>query len=377
VTQLAAAANYPLDTTQFNVEGLLTGTWSNRTSTGFQVDVGGGYIETYSGSSLTYDGNGNLSGGTLTGLEETYAGSVDFTMNGFSIDAVSYAHWVQSQDNDSATAALFGGDDTVLGSNFTDKLSGFGGNNVLLGGDGGDTLIGGLGNDHLYGQSPNGGTDGADSMSGGDGMDYMQGNAGNDTLDGGNGPDRINGGANEDKITAGSGNDSVNGNKGNDTIDGGSGDDTLRGGQDQDSISGGQGNDNLTGDLGDDTLIGGAGFDTLTGAAGVDRFQFSGTDANFTSQADVVTDYTDGTDKIALGFTVASVLTGAAQSSVSGAAAYAQQLFDNHSGNNEAAALQIGSDTYLFYSSSGGATVDSAIKVAAVAPGVFDTADFV
>lgn len=381
MTQLTASADRPIDNSTFDVSGMLTGTSSNRTSTGFQVDVGLGYTEIYTGAGLTYDSSGKLTGGTLTGLQETYTGTPDFTMSGFSIDAVTFARWEHDGDSPSAIEGLFGGDDTLLGSQFNDVLSGFGGNNVLMGGDGGDKLTGGPGNDHLYGQSPNGGADGADSMNGGDGMDYLQGNAGNDTIDAGNGPDRVNGGANDDLIKAGAGNDYANGNKGNDTIDAGTGDDTVRGGQDQDSISGGGGNDSVSGDLGDDTLIGGTGADTLTGGGGGDRFQFGSGDASFGSetgsQTDVISDYTDGSDKIALGFSVTSILTGADQSSASGAATYAQQLLDNHAGNNEVAAIHVGSDTYLFYSGSGGATVDSAIRIAGVAPGVFDPTDFV
>jgi hypothetical protein len=40
-------------------------------------------------------------------------------------------------------------------------------------------------------------------------------------------------------------------------------------------------------------------------------------------------------------------------------------------------ALSVGSDTYLFYASDGGATVNSAIDLKAAAISAFDTTDFV
>lgn len=59
------------------------------------------------------------------------------------------------------------------------------------------------------------------------------------------------------------------------------------------------GADSLVGAGGDDTLNGGSGNDTLTGGLGADRFEFSGKINN-----DFVTDYADGTDKLA--FSVAA-----------------------------------------------------------------------
>jgi Ca2+-binding RTX toxin-like protein len=162
---------------------------------------------------------------------------------------------------------------------------------------------------------------------------------------------RSNGGADNDSIIADAGNDSVNGNLGDDTISGGAGNDSLRGGRGNDSISGGDGNDILSGDLGSDTLSGGA---------GRDRFLFSG-QASSLANPDVITDFDAEQDQLLFDYTPAAALTGAVQVNYAAAASLAQQLFDGHGGDQETASIAVGADRYIFYSSSGGGTVDSAI----------------
>lgn len=264
-----------------------------------------------------------------------------------------------------------GGNDTLDGGGEADTLSGGAGHDALLGGDGMDILSGDDGNDHLFGQSPNGGLDGADSLEGGAGSDYLQGNAGNDTLDGGLGSDRINGGANDDLIRGGNdnGSDTINGNLGNDTIEGGAGNDSLRGGQGDDSILGGDGNDLLYGDRGADTLSGGA---------GVDFFLFGDSSALFNGPgADVVADFEDGIDRLQVSHAILAVLTGVAQTSFAAAATMAQNMFDGHAGNGEAAAIMVGGDTYIFYSNDNGQAVDSAIRLVGIDVQSIGSTDFI
>lgn len=259
-----------------------------------------------------------------------------------------------------------GGDDLIYGNAVANRLLGSDGHDDIFGYEGADTLVGGAGNDHLYGRAASGGADGEDSLSGGAGSDYLQGNAGNDMLDGGEGSDRINGGGSDDSIFGGAGNDTVNGNLGSDVISGGDGDDSLRGGQGADSISGGTGNDILSGDLGEDILSGGD---------GNDLFVVGGSGSPL-AQPDRILDFTDGTDRVAIGFAPAAILTGAAQANAGAAATAAQQLLDNREGNGEVAALAVGADTYLFYASNGGGMIDSAIVVVGIAPQAFGVADF-
>lgn len=88
-------------------------------------------------------------------------------------------------------------------------------------------------------------------------------------------------------VTGGGGADVLTGGAAADTISGGAGTDALVGNGGADSLSGGDGNDSLTGNAGNDTLIGGA---------GTDYFAFT---AN-TDGTDVITDFTAGTDRIAI-----------------------------------------------------------------------------
>ena len=66
------------------------------------------------------------------------------------------------------------GDDTLLGTNTTDRMNGFGGNDSLLGGQGNDIINGGAGNDQLQGSM------GDDTLGGGRENDTLIGEAGND-----------------------------------------------------------------------------------------------------------------------------------------------------------------------------------------------------
>jgi Ca2+-binding RTX toxin-like protein len=74
--------------------------------------------------------------------------------------------------------------------------------------------------------------------------------------------------------------------------------DHLYGGAGNDLLVGGGGNDVLDGGTGNDVLIGGYGQDTLTGGAGQDRFVFNVPVGR--ANADVITDFTAGEDKIVL-----------------------------------------------------------------------------
>ena len=99
----------------------------------------------------------------------------------------------------------------------------------------------------------------------------------------------------------GNGNDSLSGSIGNDTIDGGDGNDHINGYSGHDTLIGGDGNDRLRGSHGNDQIDGGTGSDTITTGSGLDKIILRiGDGGNTLSDADIITDFTDGSDNFGL-----------------------------------------------------------------------------
>ncbi|WP_340313543.1 calcium-binding protein [Rhizorhabdus argentea] len=369
MVQFTTGASAYVDFTDLDLSLLLDGDIASRSSSRLVVDVDVGDHVTFTGFGFTYDSFGDPVGGTITGISETIFGQTLFQITGMNTQVGQFVDWVVRGADFEAIDTILAGNDSITGGASDDILIGFAGHDNLSGGLGADTLVGGDGNDHIWGDnltSPNP-NDGDDVILGGAGSDYVQGNAGNDAIDGEDGSDRLVGGKGNDLLLGSNGNDTINGNLGADHIDGGADNDSLRGGQGNDELFGGNGNDILSGDLGTDTL---------TGGNGSDLFVVSGQGSMVSAGPDRIADFVDGADRISVGYTPAIVLTGAVQSSLTAAAAAAQQLFDARGGNGEVAALAVGSDTYLFYSSNGGASADSAVLVANVGSSVFTIADF-
>ena len=58
------------------------------------------------------------------------------------------------------------------------------------------------------------------------------------------------------------------------------------------------------------------------------------------------------------------------------AATAAQSLFDGRAGQGEVAAVQVGSDSYVFFGNAGGATANSAVQLVGVSTSAIDPGDF-
>jgi cyclophilin family peptidyl-prolyl cis-trans isomerase len=110
--------------------------------------------------------------------------------------------------------------------------------------------------------------------------------AGADYLVGTNRNNLIRGLAGNDEISGLNGSDRLLGQEGADRLAGGTGNDFLQGGAGNDVINGGAGNDRIAGNAGRDRIITGGGRDTILIGRG--------------EGLDVVTDFTDGFDKIQL-----------------------------------------------------------------------------
>jgi len=192
-----------------------------------------------------------------------------------------------SQDTVGAGSDYLQNISNLIGSNYSDKLTGDGGNNTLTGGLGNDTLDGGDGSDTASYASATGGvavtlaSNTWQVVGGGQGTDELTsienliGSSHNDTLTG-NGDDNF--------LTGGAGNDTLNGGGGTNTVvysDATSGVIVNLGTTAAQSVGGGLGIDtllndeNVVGSSYDDTLTGTAGNNTLDGAGGNDTVSYA------------------------------------------------------------------------------------------------------
>jgi Ca2+-binding RTX toxin-like protein len=309
----------------------------------------------FGGTGFAFNGSGQASGGTVTGLYQYDVASGQFTwgVTGISLPATAvYAAFVTASNADDVGLLLqalsgadaidlsdladnaFGGDgdDTIFGYGGGDTISGDGGDDTVTGGDGDDAVSGGDGADLLRGQA------GHDLMFGDAGNDRLLGGGGNDTLDGGDGDDLLQGNGGGDAMSGGTGNDIYLLNSAGDTvtelpgegtdevrvagisytlgdnvenlrilsgpvsgtgnglaneINGSNGNNTIAGLGANDTLRGRGGSDTIDGGDGNDIIAGNAGQDFLTGGAGADRFVFTAiTDsAAGAVNAEVITDF--------------------------------------------------------------------------------------
>jgi len=274
--------------------------------------------------------------------------------------------------------------DIAIGGSGSDNFTANDDGDVLMGGGSADKLNGGSGNDHIYGNmvsTTQGAVDGADMIDTGGGSNYVNGNAGNDVITASMGTNRLYGGQGNDTIhVTGHGTNHLNGNLGDDLIIVDGGNNELHGGQGNDTLRPTAGNNLSMGELGNDVIWGGSGFDVMIGGGGNDLFALSGPANGNPSSWDEISDFVDGADKFHMDTQGGGlpVVIHAAQAfgDEASAAAYAQSAFMGAS-NSEAAALQVGSDTYLFYTISAiGSPFDAVVKLDSVDAGLVDQGDF-
>ncbi|MBV1865510.1 MAG: hypothetical protein KUG74_13910 [Rhodobacteraceae bacterium] len=260
------------------------------------------------GTGFTFDKDGTLNGGTLTGLSFLSAGGVEAAFSDFNwdigdflaaLEAASGGNSAQLRalmnlqpikvDASKAQAGFYssdfelsGGaaivfkgsvfDDRVTTGSGEDILKGGRGDDVLTGGYGDDKIFGGLGDDLIFGytgfvsvsvtsgsgyRSPVLKTD-DDYLVGGLGDDVIYGNGGNDVIYGDT-ADGFIGIAPALVIYDRDGADTLFGGDGDDVIYGGGGNDRIFGDRGKDVIYGGQGSNRIEGGTGDDVIYGGGG----------------------------------------------------------------------------------------------------------------------
>ncbi|MGO4124059.1 calcium-binding protein [Inquilinus sp. YAF38] len=287
------------------------------------------------------EGNDLINGGA--GDDELFGGSgADELFGGAGIDTISY--W----DNRSVGVAInltaltaSGGEangdvihgdiENVVGTDYSDRLTGSAADNFLNGGNGwgndilyglggNDVLWGSLGHDQLYGGAGDDtlkGYQGNNQLYGGDGNDVLEAEDGVDILDGGAGndilrantlsttpdADQLRGGAGADQMDGGAGSDTASysegtigvtvdlygtdgvgiGHGGNAEGDRLSNIENLIGTQASDHLTGNTSANTLDGGAGNDVLAGGDGSDVLRGGTGADRLdgQFGSDTASY------------------------------------------------------------------------------------------------
>ena len=169
--------------------------------------------------------------GRLTGYDVELGSALRYTVGSFDVDARSAFQLLALRGTADFQRLVFAGNDSLLGSRFSDVLIGFDGGDAISGFDGSDRLLGGNGLDRLFGGSGNDvmtggndrdwlfGGDGNDLLAGNGGSDVLRGEDGNDVLIGGLGPDFLNGGPGADSFRFLSLRDSPPGSTGRDRIE--------------------------------------------------------------------------------------------------------------------------------------------------------------
>ncbi|HEY0832628.1 MAG TPA: FG-GAP-like repeat-containing protein [Azospirillum sp.] len=289
-TFVASSAGYPYASYNYPYFGLNAGWTSQNQTPRFVADVNGdgrddivgvGTNGVYVG--LAQAGGDELAGGSGDDVYEI-ANTLDSVIEAFGegtddvrTTLASYVLQANVENLAYTGTAAFAG----TGNALSNRIQGGGGNDTLSGGAGGDTLVGAAGNDLLEGE------DGDDALSGGAGADLIHGGAGDDTVtyDGSSEGVNVN-------LLAGT---VAGGEAAGDTL---SGIENLRGSAFADTLVGDGGANALSGGAGDDVLRGALGNDTLTGGTGNDLFRFDVPDVPNVVQADVVTDFAIGQDRI-------------------------------------------------------------------------------
>jgi len=158
-------------------------------------------IMAFGGQGIRFDGWGNVAGGTVTGLLESfYDGGDIWWAQDFSVSAVSLYKvglTYGNADDRALLSSIMAGADTINLSAYDDRFEGWGGNDQMWGHGGNDRLFGGTGNDML-----NGGL-GNDRLVGEAGNDRLIGALDHDVLEGGGGADILDGGLGRDMMFAG------------------------------------------------------------------------------------------------------------------------------------------------------------------------------
>lgn len=280
----------------------------------------------------------------------------------------------QNQNTNIATGQTYTLIEGIIGSYFSDTLTGNSDANRIEGLDGNDRLSG---------------VAGSDTLSGGNGNDTLLGGLGADVLDGGVGRDRVSYRESVIGLVADFANTAANtGEAAGDSytavedLEGTGYNDTLGGDVQANNLLGLEGNDRMDGRAGADSLYGGEGNDTLVGGADGDRLEGgNGTDfasydtATAAVRIDLVTPSLNLGDALGDSFVTVEgfILTGFADTfsgSNSGELVYGGAANDTLSGLGGADLLSGGAGNDLLYGGDGDDTLIGGVGVDRLEGGV-------
>ena len=175
-------ANVAVNTQNLSELGLLDDfnhlKFSNRTFNSFTAkDKGAGVNFDMKGTLFTYINSKPITG-DVQKIGVVDSGATQYTLSQIDIAVGNMANFF-SGNIQNVMSKLFQNSDTLVGSNFGDRLNGYDQADLIKGKNGNDVLLGNKGSDHLKGGNGN------DTLNGGKGHDILDGQAGNDTLTGG------------------------------------------------------------------------------------------------------------------------------------------------------------------------------------------------
>lgn len=176
------------------------------TQTEVDVEWGAGNTTVILGTGLTFDGSGNVNGGTVQSYGLSNGGSLGYNISGFSVTGTQLANATASvglNDDVRMFNRMMANDDLVFLSVLDDRIITGAGKDLVFAGSGNDRVTGGGNLDVLLGEAGNdtlAGDNAADVLFGGDDLDKLYGGSGNDVLIGGLGKDTLNGGTGKDNF---------------------------------------------------------------------------------------------------------------------------------------------------------------------------------
>ena len=134
----------------FEILEFLDGTVTVANATTYRIADPTGYDQ-FTGN-FTYDANGVLIGGTITGWTRVTSGGTEFTLSGVNYPVALFLADLVTNDSAGLLNAVLGNNDKITGSTQGDILSGYGGKDTINGAGGNDAIYGLQGDDSLLGK---------------------------------------------------------------------------------------------------------------------------------------------------------------------------------------------------------------------------------